>query len=97
MLAPKSVKCYLVQVPLGVPQEGDGMSRPHIDGHRCQPGGRAVQYGLRFHSDPAGHGAGGVVGAAGVGVQGVLTGERNEDMMKSQGEFQNADGRTHGV
>lgn len=64
--------CYLVQVPLGVSQEGNGMSRPHADGHGSEAGGRAVQYGLRFYSHPASHRAGGVVGAAGVGVQSVL-------------------------
>lgn len=70
---------YLVQVPLGVTQEGDGVSRPHADRHCGETGRRAVQYSLRFHGDPAGHGAGGVVGAAGVGVQSVLSdGDRGE-------------------
>lgn len=69
----KSVtSCYLVQVPLGVSQEGDGVSRPHADSHGGEAGGRAVQYGLRHHGHPAGHRAGGVVRAAGVRIQSVL-------------------------
>lgn len=73
---------YLVQVPSGVAQEGDGVSRPDADGHGGEAGRRAVQYGLRFHGHPAGHGAGRVVGAAGVGVQRVLTagGHRREPL-----------------
>lgn len=67
-----TVRWYLVQAPSGVPQEGDGVSRPHADRHGSEAGRRAVQYGLGFHGDPAGHGAGGVVGAAGVGIQRVL-------------------------
>lgn len=61
-----------MQVPPGVSQEGDGVSRPHADCHGGEPGGRAVQYGLRLHGHLAGHGAGCVVGAAGVRVQSVL-------------------------
>lgn len=64
--------CYLVQVAFGVSQEGDGMSCPHADRHSSETGGRAVQYRLCFHGDPAGHGAGSVVRATGVGVQSVL-------------------------
>lgn len=52
---------HLVQVPLGVSQEGDGMSRPHADGHSSETGGRAVQYGLCLDGHLAGHRAGGVV------------------------------------
>lgn len=63
---------YLVQVSSGVSQEGDGMSCPHADGHSGEAGGRAVQNGFCLHGDSTGHWAGGVVGAAGVGVQGVL-------------------------
>lgn len=62
-----------MQVPPGVPQEGDGVSHPDADRHGSEAGRRAVKYGLGFHGDPAGHGAGGVVGAAGVGIQCVLT------------------------
>lgn len=61
-----------MQVPLGVSEEGDGMSRPHADSHSSETGRRAVQYGLSFYGHPAGHRAGGVVRAAGVGVQSVL-------------------------
>lgn len=63
---------YLVQVPLGISQEGNGMSRPHADSHSSETGRWAVQYGLCFYGHPAGHRAGGVVRATGVGVQSVL-------------------------
>lgn len=49
------------------------MPHPDADRHGSEAGRRAVQYGLCFHGDPAGHGAGCVVGAAGVGIQRVLT------------------------
>lgn len=63
---------YLVQVPSGVSQEGDGLTLPHADGHGGEAGRGAVQDGLCFHRHPAGHGAGGVVRTTGVGLQGVL-------------------------
>lgn len=65
-----------MQVSLGVSKEGDRMSHPHADSHSSETGRRAVQYGLSFYSHPAGHRAGGVVRAAGVGVQSVLMVER---------------------
>lgn len=49
------------------------MSHSAADSHSSKTGRRAVQYGFYFHRNPAGHGAGGVVGAAGVGIQGILT------------------------
>lgn len=48
------------------------MSRPYADcdsGETCRG---AVQYGLCFHGDPAGHGTGGVVRATRVGIQSIL-------------------------
>ncbi len=66
------IPCYLMQVPLRVSQEGNGMSRPHADSHSSETGRRAVQYGLCFYSHPAGHRAGGVVRAAGIGIQCIL-------------------------
>ena len=61
-----------MQVALGVPEEGDGVAFPDADGHGGEPRGRAVQDGLRHHGRAAGHGAGGVVRATGVGFQRVL-------------------------
>lgn len=54
------------------------MSCPYANCHSSETGRWAVQYGLSFYSDPAGHGAGGVVRAAGVGIQRVLTGGTQE-------------------
>lgn len=65
-----------MQVPPGVSQEGDGVTRPHADGHGSEAGRRAVQHGLGFHGHPAGHGAGGVVRTTRVGLQSVLETER---------------------
>lgn len=65
-----------MQVPPGISQEGDGVTRPHADGHGSEAGRRAVQYGLGFHWYPAGHGAGGVVRTTRVGLQSVLETEK---------------------
>ena len=74
-----------MQVPLGVSQEGYGMSGPHADGHSSETGGRAVQYGLRFDGLPAGHRARGMVGAAGVGIQRILDTKKTISEWSSSG------------
>lgn len=38
--------CHLVEFPLGVSKEGDGISLPHAHSHSSEPGRRAVQNGV---------------------------------------------------
>lgn len=61
------------------------MSGPHTDGHSSEAGRRAIQDSFCFHRHPAGHGAGGVVRATGVGLQSVLeTSEEESELLFKQ-------------
>lgn len=63
---------YLVQSPCGVSEEGDAVSLSHTDGHSSETGSRRLPSGFSLHWCSACHWTGGVVGAAGICLKGVL-------------------------
>lgn len=70
-----------MQSPSAVSQESDGVAIFHVHRHSCQSGICFLQEGGCFQGYPAGHGAGSVVRATGVCIQGVLLGgEENREI-----------------
>lgn len=61
-----------MQSPFGVSEEGNAVSLSDTDSHSSETGSRGVPHGFRRQRCPACHWTGGVVGAAGIGLKGIL-------------------------
>lgn len=71
-LLPVTPRSYLVQSPSAVSQKSNGVAIFHVHCHSCQSGLCFLQERGCFQGYPAGHGAGSVVRATGICIQGVL-------------------------